>query len=82
MNSAILTAAIGVVGVIVGVVLNELAAVFRQRREDKRQLKIVLFGLLNIRHYMAPPDVDVLIRCLDDWARSNGLGSIGEADSR
>jgi hypothetical protein len=80
MHDDMFLAVLSLVSVAVGVLLSELAAVFRQRREDKRRIRVVLYGLLNVHHQMAPVDSTVLLKTLRHWLQSTADQPVSDAE--
>jgi hypothetical protein len=54
------------IGITIGWILNQLSQWFRTRQEDKKNLKIVLFNLLEIYFILTRSDLDKFVRKVTD----------------
>ena len=65
-------------GVALGFMLNEIAGLIKQRRDDKRLLRRALFRLLDLHHFISPIKIKELSSMLYDWIHSKDPISAGK----
>lgn len=76
-----LLAVIGTLGgVSLGFILNEIAGLWKQRREDRRLLRRALFRLIDLHHTISPFDSEQVSLALHNWIQSKDPNSADKID--
>ncbi len=65
-------------GVSLGFILNEIAGLIKQRRDDKRLLRRALFRLLDLHHLTSPIKIKQISSMIYDWIHSKDPDATNE----